>query len=101
MQTLDHPGTFAFCEFGQRAVFQLETVDAVCQTAALGLGEATFGLLPIFAGTQQAKEIILGGQALVAQDADPIGLANGVLDEGDLLDACLNVAPKISRNAQT
>lgn len=77
-------------------------------TSTFGLPEVTLGLIPGFGGTQRlshavgmrrAKEMILSGQPITADEAHAIGLVNRVVDEGDLLDACLDVASKISRNA--
>ncbi len=78
------------------------------RTAKLGLPEVTLGLIPGFGGTQRlvravgtrrAKEIILSGQPITADEAHAIGLVNRVVDGNELLDACLEVASQICRNA--
>lgn len=78
------------------------------RTAKLGLPEVTLGLIPGFGGTQRlaravgtrrAKEIILSGQPITADEAHAIGLVNRVVDGNGLLDACLEVASQICRNA--
>jgi enoyl-CoA hydratase len=78
------------------------------RTAKLGLPEVTLGLIPGFGGTQRlaravgtrrAKEIILTGQPITADEAHAIGLVNRVVDGNGLLDSCLEVASQICRNA--
>ena len=77
-------------------------------TAALGLPEVTLGIIPGFGGTQRlsravgtrrAKEMIMSGQPITADEAHALGLVNRVVDGGSLLGECLKVASEISRNS--
>lgn len=77
-------------------------------TAKLGLPEVTLGLIPGFGGTQRltravgtrrAKEMILSGRLITADEAHAVGLVNRVVEGDRLLEACLDVASHICRNA--
>ena len=76
--------------------------------ATFGLPEVTLGLIPGFGGTQRlaravgtrrAKEMILSGQSISAEEARAMGLVNRVVEGNLLLETCLEVASRISRNA--
>ena len=76
--------------------------------ATFGLPEVTLGLIPGFGGTQRlaravgtrrAKEMILSGQPISAEDARTMGLVNRVVEGNLLLETCLEVASRISHNA--
>ena len=76
--------------------------------ATFGLPEVTLGLIPGFGGTQrlaravgtrQAKEMILSGQPISAEEARAMGLVNRVVEGNLLLETCMELASRISRNA--
>lgn len=72
--------------------------------ARFGQPETGLGILPGFGGTQRlarlvgkgrAKELIFTCDQIDAQEAYRIGLANKVVPQEELLDACKNMAKKI------
>jgi len=78
------------------------------QNALLGLPEVTLGLIPGFGGTQRlaraigtrrAKEMILSGKPISAQEAWQIGLVNRVFPPQDLIPAAMALAEQITRNS--
>jgi enoyl-CoA hydratase/carnithine racemase len=75
--------------------------------ATLGLTEVTLGIIPGGGGTQRlprlvgrgkAKEMLLLGLRLTAEDALDIGLINHIAPEGKLMDMALEMAEKIVNN---
>lgn len=75
--------------------------------ATLGLTEVTLGIIPGGGGTQrlprlvgrgQAKEMLLLGLRLTAEEALDIGLINHIAPEGKLMDMALEMAEKIVNN---
>jgi len=75
------------------------------RNAKLGLPEVTLGIIPGFGGTQRlsravgtrkAKEMILTGKPVKAEEAEKIGLVNRVCDPEKLLEECLDVAKLIA-----
>lgn len=78
--------------------------------AKMGLPEITLGIIPGFGGTQrlsravgtrQAKEMILTGKLISAEEAKQLGIVNAIYEEG-LLDACqktVNILSKYSLTA--
>ena len=80
------------------------------QSAKLGLPEVTLGIIPGFGGTQrlaraigtrQAKEIIMSGKMLSAEEAQALGIVNRVCSEADLLSDCLASAAAIVKYSRT
>lgn len=77
-------------------------------TAKLGLPEVTLGIIPGFGGTQRlsraigtrlAKEYIMSGKTLSAQEAKEIGVVNKVCEPSQLLEDCQNISKDILRNS--
>lgn len=75
--------------------------------AVFGQPEVKLGLLPGFGGTTRvtrrvgvawAKEIILGGQNLSAEEALRIGLANRLFEPGELVDKAVEMGETIAGN---
>lgn len=75
--------------------------------ATLGLTEVTLGIIPGGGGTQRlprligrgkAKEMLLLGLKLTAQEALEIGLINQIAPEGKLMDIAMEMAEKIVNN---
>jgi len=66
----------------------------------VGLGLSVTGgltkLLPLFVGPVKAKELLLLGEALDAQDALRLGLVNRVVPAGDLMDAAMEWARRLA-----
>lgn len=69
--------------------------------AQVGQPEIKLGLIPGAGGTQRlaritgwqiAKEIVMSGRMLGAAEADRIGLADAVIETGDVVDAALSAA---------
>jgi enoyl-CoA hydratase/carnithine racemase len=76
--------------------------------AKLGLTEVTLGIIPGGGGTQRlprligrgkAKEMLLLGQQVTAEEALDIGLINRMAPEGKLLDVAMEMAEKIVNNS--
>ena len=74
-------------------------------TAKLGQPEVNLGIFPGWGGTQRlarvcglgvAKDMILTGRAVDADEALRIGLVNGVFEPGELLEKTLEVAHAIA-----
>ncbi len=75
--------------------------------AVFGQPEVKLGLIPGFGGTTRvtrrvglawAKEIILGGQNLSAEEALRIGLANRLFESGELLEKAIETGEAIAGN---
>ncbi len=73
--------------------------------AVFGQPEINLGISPGFGGTQRlarivgkmkAKELLLTGRNVTAEEAVRIGLANMVVDENDLMDQAEKIAGKIA-----
>lgn len=76
--------------------------------ATFGLTEVTLGIIPAGGGTQRlprlvgigkAKELILTGKRISAQEALDIGLINRIAKKGKLMDEALDMAQSIAKNA--
>ncbi len=76
--------------------------------ATFGLTEVTLGIIPAGGGTQRlprlvgigkAKELILTGKRISAQEALGIGLINRVALEDKLMEEALDMAKSIAKNA--
>ncbi|HUR61316.1 MAG TPA: enoyl-CoA hydratase-related protein [Candidatus Thermoplasmatota archaeon] len=76
--------------------------------AQLGLPEVGLGIHPGFGGTQRlprriglgaAKDLVLTGRTLSAQEAQALGLVNAVVPADQLMDHCLAVARTIAQKA--
>jgi len=75
--------------------------------AKFGVPEVTLGIFPGFGGTQrlprllgkgQAKEMILTGKMISAQEAYEIGMVNKVMPLSELMEAVKKVALQIAKN---
>jgi enoyl-CoA hydratase len=78
------------------------------RTARFALTEVTLGIMPGCGGTQnlpravgerRAKELILSGMPLSADEAYRLGLVNRVCEPGGLMDEALETARRIAGNA--
>lgn len=78
------------------------------ESAKMGQPEVTLGLIPGFAGTQRlarlvgaarAKELILTGSIIGANEAEFIGLVNRVVPDGELIDRTEEVARTIAERS--
>ena len=76
-------------------------------TAVFGQPEVKLGVIPGFGGTQRlarrvgrqrALELMFTGRNVKAEEAVTLGIALEVVEEGDVLDAAVALAGKISRN---
>ncbi|MGP3668183.1 MAG: enoyl-CoA hydratase/isomerase family protein [Candidatus Bathyarchaeota archaeon] len=74
----------------------------------LGLPEVSFGLIPDMGGAQRlprivglgkAKELVLTGQLIDAEEAEKIGLVNKVVPEDKLEEETINLAKKLLENS--
>ena len=77
------------------------------ENAKLGLPEVTLGIFPGFGGTQRlsrlvgkgrAKELIMTGKMISAQEALEMGIVNRVLPQASLMEEARKVATQIARN---
>ncbi len=77
----------------------------MARTARIGLPEVGLGVIPGYGGTQRlarlvgpgrALELILSGDPIPAEEAYRIGLANQVVEPGELLEAARRLAAKIT-----
>lgn len=91
------------CELAMSCDFALASENAV-----FGQPEVTLGVPPGFGGSQRlirrvgrgtATQLLLTGEQIKAEEAYRIGLCNQVVAQSELLDAGLQQAQKISRNA--
>lgn len=78
--------------------------------AKMGLPEIKLGIIPGFGGTQRlsravgtrrAKEMILTGQMISAEEAKDWGLINQITEPDDLLPSCLKVAEQVASYSLT
>lgn len=78
--------------------------------ALLGLPEVTLGMIPAFGGTRRlcqaigvrgAKELILSGRSMTAEEAFNIGLVNRICEPGTLMEQCYVTIGNILRNSFT
>lgn len=76
--------------------------------AKVGLPETSLGLIPGFGGTQRlaraigtrrAKEMIMSGKTITAEEALEIGIVNKLCDPEKLLPDCISIAEKILTNS--
>ena len=90
------------CEISLTCDFRICSENAI-----FGLPETTFGIIPGFGGTQRlsrligmgrAKNIILTGENIDANEAYRIGLVTGVYPQNELLNEAKKLAAKISKN---
>lgn len=89
------------CELALAADFRIAGRSAV-----LGLPEITLGIMPGSGGTQRlpriiglarAKDLILSGRLVRAEEAVEIGLVDRVVDDADVLDAAIDHALTYAR----
>lgn len=78
------------------------------ENARMGLPEVSLGVIPGYGGTQRlpqligkgrANELIFSAQMIDATRAYETGLVNHVVAPEELMDACLKLASKISKNS--
>lgn len=91
------------CELAMAADIRLAS-----QKAKFGQPEVGLGIIPGFAGTQRlprlvgvakAKELILSGQVIGAEEAKEIGLVNQVFEPEGLMAAAMELAERICDNS--
>src|SRR5205823_4088520 len=91
------------CELAMACDFRL-----AAESATFGQPEINLGIIPGFGGTQRlarlvgegkALEMNLTGEAISAQEAYRLGLANEVVPDHELFDTAMNWARKIARQA--
>lgn len=80
-------------------------IRVLATTAKIGLPEVSLGVIPGYGGTQRlarivgtgrALEMILTGDAVSAEQALAMGLANRLCERAELLDLCRQIASRIS-----
>lgn len=76
--------------------------------ARMGIPEATLGLIPGFGGTQRlsrlvgsgmAVELLATGRQVKAEEARAINLVNRVVEPGELMLTCIEMAQQIAKNS--
>ncbi len=82
-------------------------IRIAAESAQIGLPEVKLGLVPGYGGTQRlprlvgkgkAMEMILSGESIGAQEAERVGLVNGVVSREDLIPRCRELATGILAN---
>ena len=82
-------------------------IRIAAESAQIGLPEVKLGLIPGYGGTQRlprlvgkgkAMEMILSGDSIGAQEAQRVGLVNGVASLKDLIPRCRELAARILAN---
>ncbi len=82
-------------------------IRIAAESAQIGLPEVKLGLIPGYGGTQRlprlvgkgkAMEMILSGESIGAQEAERVGLVNGVVSREDLIPRCRELATGILAN---
>ena len=83
-------------------------IRVASHNAKLGLPETSLGLIPGYGGTQRlarlvghgrAIEMIVTAQMIDAERAFDMGLVNHTATQIDLIDTCLKIVARISRNS--
>jgi len=83
-------------------------IRVASENARMGLPEVSLGVIPGYGGTQRltqlvgkgkAMEMIATAEMIPAADALNWGLVNHVVSQDSLLETCLAIATKISRNS--
>jgi len=78
--------------------------------AVLGLPEVTLGMIPAFGGTHRlvqaigirnAKELIMSGRSVTAEEAYNLGLVTRICERGTLMEECYLTIGNILRNSFT
>lgn len=91
------------CEIAMSCDFRIAS-----ENAKFGIPEVTLGVIPGFGGTQRlpklvglgrAKEMLATGGMYGAKTAEKWGLVNRVVPIENLLDTCVEIATKISKNS--
>ena len=84
-------------------------IRIAADNAKLGLPEVNLGIIPGWGGTQRlarlvgrakAKELMLTGEMISAEEACRIGLVNRVTSNGELMESALDMAKKIAGKSQ-
>jgi enoyl-CoA hydratase/carnithine racemase len=75
------------------------TLSAPFTRLGMHAGMAATYLLPEVVGIARARELLLTGRTVGAEEAERIGLVNGVVDDDRLLDETLGVAAQIAAAA--
>ena len=82
-------------------------IRIAAESAQIGLPEVKLGLIPGYGGTQRlprlvgkgkAMEMILSGESIGAQEAERVGLVNGVVPREVLIPRCRELAARILAN---
>ena len=82
-------------------------IRIAAESAQIGLPEVKLGLIPGYGGTQRlprlvgkgkAMEMILSGESISAQEAERVGLVNGVVSREDLIPRCRALAAGMLAN---
>lgn len=85
-------------------------IRVASDNAKLGLPEVSLGVIPGYGGTQRLAQLIGRGKAfevimtagmLSAEEAMSWGLVNHVVSQEELMETCMKIATKISRNSPT
>ena len=92
------------CELAMACDIRIASTKAKFGQPEVGLGITPgFGgtiRMPRIVGMAKAKELIFTGEIIKADEALKIGLANHLVEPEELMDKALEIANKISKNAQ-
>ena len=83
-------------------------IRVASSNARMGLPEVSLGVIPGYGGTQRlaqlagkgkALELIFTADMIKADDAASCGLVNHVVEQADLINKCLEICEKMSKNS--
>lgn len=92
---------------GGTEILQGTDIRIAARSAKFGVSEARWGLYPLGGSAVRlprqipytiAMEILLTGRHITAEEAERFGLIGRVVDDGDALEAALEIAEKITAN---
>lgn len=109
MKKISIAAVHGICVGGGNELIMAFHLRVASERAKFGQPEILLGIIPGFGGTQRlvrlaglakARELILTGDMITAQEALRIGLVNRVVPDGELIKQTLGLAKKIASKSQ-
>ncbi len=109
MKKISIAAVHGICVGGGNELIMAFHLRVAAERAKFGQPEILLGIIPGFGGTQRlvrlvglakARELILTGDMITAQEALRIGLVNRVVPDGELIKQTLGLAKKIAAKSQ-